>query len=177
MSIYDAAINRQQRVRDNARAFQPPDIHNADDIKRVLINLDPHNKLNINAGNITISTNMVGTIDGHTQRAFSVNATTTTQTYRQMIIEAFALIKRREEAANNLTKSANTEVLINGKSMTPPPVIDMQPRLAVDSVIERLLGGHRDGLRIRWDLADGYSYFYDVMQHRLTRTQRDASQS
>ena len=39
----------------------------------------------------------------------------------------------------------------------------------VDALIKQWLGGHRDGTMICWDLADGWTYRYNIYDHRLTR--------
>jgi len=48
--------------------------------------------------------------------------------------------------------------------------------LAIDPIISRLLGAYRDNELICWDLADGYTYRYDIFTHKLSRVKGNATE-
>lgn len=155
----------------NAPQFQPPIINNVNDIRRVLANLDPASKLNLASSEVPLSAELIGS-DGRNNCVFRVNANTLTRSYRQLIIDALLIIRRREDAAAaaaTVAEKSPPGIEINGRRMVPPPVIAADSKLYVDTVIERLLGARREGIFICWNLADGYTYYYEIFEHKLTR--------
>ena len=77
--------------------------------------------------------------------------------YREMLIEGFDIIKRRLEI---LEKPRDTELNVEP--------INIDGHMWLDDLIERRLGGVRDGLRVRWDITDG-TFYFDPYSKRLTK--------
>ena len=174
MESVQKAMARQRTAQNNAEAFEPPAINNIGDIQHILQQLDPSAKVNQTADDVEISTELIGS-DGRKSTNFLVNTNTSSKSYRQILIEGFQVIKQRFDTAEKLASEESIRsVEVNGKLMSPPPLVNTESRLAMDAVIERLLGGHRNGQYICWDLSDGYTYRYEIFQHRLTRVYRNA---
>lgn len=170
MEKLERAQARNFQSEQNARLFEPPHIQTVADIQRVLAQLEPSSRLNNRTDDTLLSTEMLGSDISRSQCRFAVSVKTKTHSYRDLLLEAFQDIKQRQDAAVKAAAEA-VSVPVNGKEMRPPPVVsDMI--LPVDDFISRLLGGRRRGLYIEWDLADGYTYHYDVFEHRLTRSPR-----
>lgn len=74
--------------------------------------------------------------------------------YHSQLLEGLQILKTRLEASQRVGNS--NLFMINAHNW-------------VDTIIERRLGGKRDGLRIRWDLPDGI-YFFDPFTGKLTRS-------
>ena len=69
----------------------------------------------------------------------------------------------------DLANSDGETVLINGRSVKPLKIDGVDCVSVVDRLIRDWFGGYRDGILICWDLPDGYTYRYDITNHRLTR--------
>lgn len=170
MENLERAQSRTYQAEQNARLFEPPHIQTVADIQRVLVQLEPNSRLNNRTDDTLLSTEMLGSDISRSQCRFAVSVKTKTHSYRDLLLEAFQGIKQRQDAAVKASAEA-VAVPVNGKEMRPPPVVsDMI--LPVDDFISRLLSGRRRGLYIEWDLVDGYTYHYDVFEHRLTRSPR-----
>jgi len=174
MESIDRALARQRTARSNAEAFEPPAINSVNDIKRVLAQLDPSVKLNQKMGDVEIATDIVGS-DGRKNTRFEVRTSTSAKSHRQILLEGFQVVKQREETAERLAREETINTIeVNGKPMAPPAVVNTEGRHAMDAIIERLLGAYRSGCFICWDLSDGFTYRYEIFQHRLTKVQRNA---
>jgi hypothetical protein len=70
-------------------------------------------------------------------------------------------------------------VEINGRIMKPASLgTGVHSHSWVDPLIRQWLGGRREGIKICWDLADGYRYEYDIYGHKLSRiSNNEADQS
>ena len=168
------AMNRKKTTRQQAEAFDPPVINTVNDIKRILHELDPSARSNQPQDAVKLTTDLTGS-DGRKSTNFQVETSTSSKSHRQTLIDGFQVVKQRVEAAEKLIREKTIQAVeVDGKPMSPPSVVNTDGRLAMDAVIERLLGAHRDGGYICWDLADGYTYRYEIFQHRLTRVLRDA---
>jgi hypothetical protein len=176
MEEIQRALSRQQQSRDRAEAFEAPEIRTVNDIRRVLAILDPGIRTNKLDDKVLISTEMIGS-DGRKPSNFRVETTTSSKSYRQILVDGFQVIQQRLDTMEKLSTREKSLVEVNGKPMIPPPVVNCDGRLAMDSIIERLLGGYRSGRHVCWDLADGYTYKYEIFQHRLTKVKKGSDES
>lgn len=88
-----------------------------------------------------------------------INTATNHPSYMQMIKDLFL-----EEHIQN--KSESEPVLINGEILIP---VQIRSSTSVEKMIEQFTGGTRDGYRIKWQLNDGTTYFYDPISEKLTK--------
>jgi hypothetical protein len=116
---------------------------------------------------------MIGTDANNRSQTYHVSAKTRTSSARDILIEGLNVIKQREEAAQTV-RDQRAVIAVDGKEMRSPPVIAENSFSSVDPVISRTLGGYRSGYFIQWDLADGFTYRYDIYNHRLTRFKIEA---
>jgi len=79
--------------------------------------------------------------------------------YKTMLKEGFEIVKTRLEA-----KERNT-----GQSELGIDPISVDGHMWLDDLITRRLGGVRDGLRVRWDLAEG-TFFFDPFTSKLVKS-------
>ncbi len=163
-----ARLNQIDALKDDKR----PEIKTQQDIVRVLAQIDPSNTPP--RSNVNIKTTMHGSTDKG-QGDFAVEAPSTNHGYRDILLDGFTVLKQRIDAIGRYQDNVKP-IEINGKVARPARVFADDTVMAMDSLIARLLGGTRNGLFIYWDLSDGYTYKYDIFEHRLTRTKRDADQ-
>jgi len=166
-------LARRTQSELNRQRFEPPVIRTASDIKRVLAQLEPNSRLNIKTDDVTLATNMIGTDANNRNQTYHVSAKTKTSSARDVLIEGLNVVKQREETAQAV-RDKRAVVAVNGKEMKSPPVIAENSFSSVDPVISRTLGGYRSGYFIQWDLIDGFTYRYDIYNHRLTRFKTEA---
>lgn len=159
---------RRTQSESNRQRFETPVVRTASDIKRVLAQFEPNSRLNVKTDDVTLAINMTGTDASNKSQTYHVSAKTKTNSARDVLIEGLNVIKQREEAAQAFNDK-RAVVAVNGKEMRSPPVIAENSFLSIDPVISRTLGGYRSGYFIQWDLSDGFTYRYDVYNHRLTR--------
>ena len=166
-------LARRTQSELNRQRFEAPTIRTASDIKRVLAQLEPNSRLNVKTDDVTLAVNMVGTDANNRSQTYHVSAKTKTSSARDVLIEGLNVIKQREEAAQAI-RDKRAVIAVDGKEMKSPPVIAENSFSSVDPVISRTLGGYRSGYFIQWDLADGFTYRYDIYNHRLTRFKIEA---
>lgn len=77
--------------------------------------------------------------------------------YRSMLMEGFSILKKRMQV-KHVEKVSNINV----------DPVNVEGRMWLDDLIERRLGGVRDGLRVRWDLRDG-TYYFDPFDGKLMK--------
>lgn len=169
MEQYERAADRKRAAIRNQ--WKPPKIQTVGDIQAVLKQLDPSDRLNKPVGDVTLTAQMEARDDRDKSRLFQVNSKSSNQNHRDILIEGFALLRRRKDVAEAADqKTEEPVIVINDREMPPPDVITGDDAsLAIDPLIERLLGGYRNGNHICWDLSDGFTYRYEIFQHRLTR--------
>lgn len=107
------------------------------------------------------STNKVETTIKQDGKSYKLEAPVSCD-YKSMLIDGFNIIKKRQDAIN--------KALRRGIDLKDIPV-DNNSHMWVDDIIERRMGGVRDGLRVRWDLSDG-TYFFDPFTSKLTKIKR-----
>jgi hypothetical protein len=173
MERYEQAAARRQQAQANEQQAQAPQVRTIADIKRVLKELDPSNKVNAPQSNTPIVTQMNGNDDKDRPVVFQVTANSTSKTHRDIIRDGIDVIRQRRLTAERFGHEKQEEpVIVNGRPMTPPPLLNLESALGVDPIIERVTGGYRTGELICWDLADGFTYKYNIFEHRLTRAER-----
>jgi hypothetical protein len=156
----------------NRQRFESPIIKTVSDIKRVLVQLEPNSRLNVNLDDVTLAVNMIGTNTDNHSRTFHVSAKTKTNSIRNMLLDGLNVVKQREDTAIKISDK-KVSVTVNGTEMISPAVISENSFLAIDPVINRTLGGYRNGHFVQWDLSDGFTYRYDIFAHRLTRFKKE----
>jgi len=161
-------LARRNQSELNRQRFEAPVIRTASDIKRVLAQLEPNSRLNVKTDDVTLAVNMLGTDANNRSQTYHVSAKTKTSSARDILIEGLNIVKQREEAAQEV-RDRRAVVAVDGKEMKSPPVIVENNFSSIDPVISRTLGGYRNGHFIQWDLSDGFTYRYDIYNHRLTR--------
>lgn len=75
--------------------------------------------------------------------------------YQSLLKQGMDMLKRRAEIIEKAGSRANR-------------LIAMDSRTWVDNLIERRLGGRREGLRIRWEVPDGV-FYWDPTTGKLTQ--------
>jgi hypothetical protein len=174
MQEYEDLVARQNAAKDSA--FQGVEIRTVIDIQNVLKQLDPEDLLNKPVADITVRARVSGHIDDNASAAFNISSQSSTKSHRDILLEGFGVMLRRNEASDKeAIKEPEPNIVINGREMPPPDVIaGDEAALSIDPLIERLLGGDRRGHYICWDLDDGFTYRYEIFQHRLTRRPTDS---
>ena len=75
--------------------------------------------------------------------------------YKKLLSEGFEIIRKRVEAAGRAHASGQASP------------INITGRMWLDDLIERRLGGKRDGLRVKWVIKDT-TYYFDPFTGKLT---------
>jgi len=162
MEAIEREVERQKR-RISKENFAPPTVQSINDIKRILSEFSPSNRIDKPESNV--GGLVEATVDGK-KRVFNVKAETKSKTKRDILLEGMTVIKERAESDKN---HAPSTVTINGKEIQPLKVgNDIQSYFNIDPLIERWFNAKRDGLTIYWELEDG-RYNYDPFKHRLTK--------
>ncbi len=165
----EKAKSREARRLDE-RILDPVEVHTIDDIKRVLAELDPSQHQNRESAPITLTTHMQGSDERGNSHLFQVKADTKSRSKREILLEGFGMLRRRLEAETQSESSEPVEV--NGRQMRPALVAGGASGMTwVDRLIDQWFGAKRDELFICWDIGDGYTYRYNIFEHRLTRIQ------
>jgi uncharacterized small protein (DUF1192 family) len=166
MEALDRLEARKALRLDPQQVLKPAEVRNFDDIKRLVAELDP--KKNPRQMDIPLSTTMVATEDNQNV-TYRVEAHTRSKSKRDMLVEGLDVIKIRMESAARIAE-LQEEIEVNGVPMKPARLgYQSEGTSWVDPLIKQWLGGFRDGIMICWRLADGYTYRYDIYQHKLTR--------
>lgn len=156
----DEWLRQEKRLTDSI--FQAPAIRSLTDIKRVLSILDPRRATD---RDVTIATELHGETDSGSVARFAVRSRSESQSQRSLLLNAFAIMKRRLQAEERISNNI-VPIEVNGKEMRPAPNRAASQFVALDNILERWLGAKRSGLFIYWDLSDG-RYLYDIFEHRL----------
>lgn len=124
-------------------------INDIGDIKKVISELSRGDEI------VDISTEF-RTVDGKT---INLKAPSSCG-YRNLLHEGFTMLRNRSEISNS------------GMINDGLQFVNIDGRTWVDDLVERRMGGRRDGLRVRWDLSDGV-YFYDPLDSKLTKANNE----
>jgi hypothetical protein len=164
-------IYERERRRLHPSVADPVMVRRFDDIKRVLIDVDPKN--NSVSAEITINADMASAEDGKNV-TYRVSAPSKSKSKREMIMDGLDILKRQKEAIEKMQVSDST-IEVNGVMMKPPSFGDAErSRAWVDPLIKHWLGAYRKDLLICWDI-EGFHYEYDIYQHKLTRSQNESN--
>lgn len=152
--------------------YRTVEIRTFEDIKKVVAEFDPKHKHNQAQREIPLSTLMTAQEDNR-EVTYKVDATTRSKSKRDMLVDGLTIIKNRIESAGKIAE-LQEDVEINGVPMKPAKLGYRTDGTSwVDPLIRQWLGGYRDGILICWKLPDGYTYRYDLFQHKLTRVPTD----
>ncbi len=166
MEALDKLEARKALRLDPTQVLKPAEANNFDDIKRLVAEFDP--KKNPRQIDIPLSTTMTATEDNQNV-TYRVEARTRSKSRRDILIEGLDVIKGRMESAARIAE-LQEEIEVNGVLMKPARLgYQTEGTSWVDPLIRQWLGAFRDGIMICWRLADGYTYRYDIYQHKLTR--------
>ncbi len=175
MESLDREFNRQQRRLDPEKVLKPVSVNTMADIKAVLSELDPAK--NQTQQTIRLSTQLTSTTEDGKSATYDVSANTKSKSKRDMLVEGIDLIKKRIDMEQQ-TLEDDDPVEVNGKIMRPASLgSGVHSHSWVDPLIKQWLGGYREGIKICWDLADGYRYEYNIYEHKLARIRNDEAQS
>lgn len=155
----------EQALEREAKRLRPPEpvvVRTVDDIKRMVIELDPQKN---KSSAVTMNTTVEVT-DQNRRATYQVTAPSRSRSKRDLLVDGLQIIRNRLEAKPSETAA----IEINGVVMKPAMLGNAVDGLSwVDPLITQWLGAHRDGYFICWDIGDGFLYKYDIWQHRLTR--------
>lgn len=166
MEALDKLEARKALRLDPAKITKPPEVHTFDDIKRLVADLDP--RKNPRQIDIPLSTTMAATEDGQNV-TYRVETTTRSKSKRDILIDGLNIIKARMDAAEKIVE-LQEPIEVNGVLMKPAQLgYRSEGSTWVDPLLRQWLSAHRDGIMICWRLPDGYTYRYDIYQHKLTR--------
>ena len=169
MSKWEEAIARQAQAEANAlRAIKPPVVNSLSDIRRVVAMLDPNAIDNKPAELVPISADIMTRDADGVRRVFHATANTQTKSRRETLLEGLQLIRTRRELADKAA-SLVKPLVVNGRTMQNLSPLAEESYLSIDPLIARWLAATRDGDRIVWVLHDGFTYYYDIFTHRLTK--------
>lgn len=146
--------------------LKPVEVHSFEDIRRVVNELDP--KRNPVQVDVPISTFMSVTEDNKST-TYKVDAKTRSKSKRDQLVEGLRIVKDRMDVRDTIAATQET-IEVNGREMKPATLgYKAEGATWVDPLIKQWLGGHREGYIIVWALTDGYTYKYDIFQHKLSR--------
>ncbi len=156
---FDREMERQNRKLGD-EIFESKKPRSVNDIMALIASLSNRTR----SMAVPIKTTLIGTDDNDKQREYSVSGVTQDQSRRDILVSFFTMIRERITAS---MKTDNTDMmLVNGRVVRRAPVINTDGRLPIDNLIDRWLGGKRDGLFIVWNVSD-VVYKYDVLDNRL----------
>ncbi len=144
-------IRDQQRL--NPNILDPVKVNNINDIKKLLVELDPNRSKTFSDIPVSVSIESEG-------KTYDVGTTTKSRTKREILIEGFDIIRKR------LNISQESEMNINGRIVKFNLLNPMECQNWIDPLIKQWFGGHRDGLYICWKIGDD-TYKYDIYEHKL----------
>lgn len=165
------SLERAMARKQTGYSYDTPIITTVDDIRRVVASLDPNNRNKTNE--VNVQTEMVGSNQDNGAAKFNVSAKMTSYNQRDMLIRALGSYVNKQTKISEVANRSVEELIVGGKKASQCHMVDT--RLPIDDVIAREFGGRRIGSDICWDLSDGYTYKYDVFNHKLTRVKSGAA--
>ncbi len=175
MERFEQAMARQEQAKYREQMAQQPIVTSVNDIKRVIAMFDPSNRLNKPIPNTNIQAQLVGSTDDNRKATFNLSASSASKTERDIIMDGINALRRRKQLLDKV-EAAQQPMTVNGVEMKSAPLINTDGALGIDPIIRRATGGYRKGEAICWDLSDGYTYKYDIFQHKLTRFKRESDE-
>ncbi len=164
MEDLDKLVARAQTRLKPSEVFKKIDVKTFEDVKRAVADFDP--RKNQPHKELPISTTMTVNVDDKNVM-YKVDATTKSKSRREILIDGLNIIKAR--LAIDVTPEQMV-VEVNGIPVKPAVLgFNVNGTSWVDPLIKNWFGAYRNKLLICWDLADGYTYKYDIYDHKLTR--------
>lgn len=146
--------------------LDPVVVTSYDEIRRVVNELDP--KRNPVQVDIPVSTLMSVTEDNKPV-TYRVEAQTRSRSKRDQLLEGLRIVRDRMAMDETIATTQET-VEVNGREMKPATVgYRSEGSTWVDPLLKQWLGAKRHGYLVIWELSDGYTYRYDIFQHKLSR--------
>lgn len=166
MEALDRLEARKAQRLDPREILKPVEIKSYDDIKRVVNELDP--RRNPVQAAIPIKT-LMNVNEDNKAVTYRVEANTRSKSKRDILIDGLDIIKNRLAITNTITM-AQEAVEVNNHPMKPALLgYSANGTSWVDALIKQWLGARRDEIMICWDLSDGWTYEYNIYEHRLVR--------
>jgi hypothetical protein len=147
----------------NKQVFKPPRIRSLEDIKQAIAGLD-------RAGDraaLPISGRLSGRNEEGRDITYQVSGETRSRSLREILAERLRRLTGQQELA------AVEPVFVNGRLMLPQAALSTELVGDLDVLVSKLLAGYREGTLICWHLADGCTYKYDLLAHRLVKVVDD----
>lgn len=155
-------MRERESKRIDPNCIKPVVVNNVSDIQRIIHTLSPDNH-----DGPEVIINAVMDVEEDNAK-YELSASTQSKSKRSMIIEAFDIIKRQMQITSD-----GKPVTINGVDMRPAPLFShSNSRSYIDPMVKHWTGGYRNCLTICWDLNDGYTYMYDIYEHKLAKKKR-----
>lgn len=172
MEALDRLEARKALRLDPRQVLKPVEVSTFDDIKRLLAIFDP--KRNSRQAEVKLRTTMQTVTDSNQEVQYRVEAPTRSKNQREILLDGLNIIKARANMAEQVADIQET-VEVNGRLMQPAQLgYAISGASWVDPLIKQWLGGYRSGVLICWNLNDGYTYKYDIYDHKLVRTLTNA---
>lgn len=156
MEALERALARKQQAERKKANFKLPNPRTLDDVRRILAELAPASQPAPTEAKVT------AVINGK-----KIETMTRSRSKREILLEGFDVLKNRISALESLPEQL--PISVNGRTVRPRNPLSRDAVLGIDKLIKQWFGGSRHGLLIRWSLADGHSYDYDIYEHKLTR--------
>lgn len=161
-SLRDYAQQREA-MRRGAEVFEAPKVKSLDDIRRLLVELDPTRSTKDVK---PVKAQLVGKSSDGDPVKYALTMPITSQSKYSLLLDGFIALQTQQEAFEKSRTEAEP-VLVNGREMRPVVPNPVSTHYWVDDVIARWLGATREGLFICWHMPGGLVYKYDIFQHRL----------
>lgn len=182
MSGYDDGVSfealeraaQRNAKRVDPKSVEPVQVRTLRDIQAVVAEFAPDRQRD--GDPLTIRTRMRGENEQGNKELFEVSAVTQSKSRRTQLLEGLETIKNYRHVVDR-SREQTIPVTVNGVPMSPPALSEGNPSVYIDPLIRRWMGGRRQGLRVCWQLDDGYTYYYDVYEHKLTRSTTGGEQS
>jgi hypothetical protein len=160
-------LSEQQKKRLYAEKFNPIEIRNAEDMRRVVLEMLKEAQIDLKDVQCSAEITWQDEIS-QKQQTEKVTITNRDITLYQLLISGLEVVKKRMAAIEQI-KDVIKEA---EEAQEDVPVQNMQIwdidriKFNVDDLICRKLGGKRQGLRVRWELLEGI-FEFDAFEKKL----------
>lgn len=167
MEDLEKALSREH-LKINPNQVKRAFANDLNDIKSIIHEFDPER----NKPHRPVSLNTtINVQDKESVLAYKVSSSTKSESRRDRIINGLDIIKNRINMIDSIPIA--DDIVVNGRVMCPPPITNVDCVSSVDLLIRDWFGAYRDGILICWDLKDGFTYKYDIYNHKLTRLRKE----
>ena len=153
-------LSDQQKKRLYAEKFQPVEVRNAEDMRRVVLEILKDTQVDLRDVACSAEISWKDEAD-QKQKTETITVVNRDTTLYQLLISGLEVVKKRMMAI----KQINDALKVAEEAEEEVPVQNMQVwdidriKFNVDDLIRRKLGGKRQGLRVRWELPEGVFEF------------------